>query len=175
MSLCNIATKTICCRQYLFKQIFLPFHSFIQILQAKQKIHYIQKERFYLHERSQRRPITISWGRLFDFSPLWIFNLSIFHLFKLFQFQTITFRAPSHHDILGAVKGVELPQLNQVITSACSTRLWAAAIVIKTKYVNDSRQLNWNRLPSCSSWSWCLWSWFVFALVSTEDEYWTYL
>ena len=33
---------------------------------------------------------------------------------KQTMFQTITVRAPSHHNILGAVKGPELPLLGQV-------------------------------------------------------------
>ena len=43
-----------------------------------------------------------------------MFEENTFQMKKEFMLQTITIRAPSHHNILGAVKGPELPLLGQV-------------------------------------------------------------
>ena len=95
MCLCNIPTKIILCRQYLFKQIFLTFHTFKYFKQNKNPLHTERKilftwtvwalSKFYrenmhisLFEQKMFQKITFR-APFHLFSPLWIVNLSIFH------------------------------------------------------------------------------------------------
>ena len=96
----NMWTKTTLCRQYLFKQIFQTFHSFNNFRQLL-----LLKISNFWHQ------ITDIWTNM----PLYrLMFKKMYHGENVNTFQTITVQAPSHHNVLGAVKGPELPLLGQV-------------------------------------------------------------